>query len=61
MPVLILPLPIHSRQMRILSTHSQEMSEEVCAAHIKLYVNEFSLELGPEGEAAVINLIARAE
>ncbi len=44
-----------------IRAHSQEMSEEVCAAHIKLYVNEFSLELGPEGEAAVINLIARAE
>ncbi|HEX9023832.1 MAG TPA: 1,4-dihydroxy-6-naphthoate synthase [Geobacteraceae bacterium] len=43
-----------------IRTHSQEMSEEVCAAHIKLYVNDFSLDLGEEGEAAVTDLLARA-
>lgn len=44
-----------------IRAHSQEMSEEVCAAHIKLYVNSFSLDLGKEGEAAVTNILARAE
>jgi 1,4-dihydroxy-6-naphthoate synthase len=41
--------------------HSQEMSEEVCAAHIGLYVNDFSTELGNEGEQAIDCLLKRAE
>ncbi|HEX8960875.1 MAG TPA: 1,4-dihydroxy-6-naphthoate synthase [Geobacteraceae bacterium] len=44
-----------------IRAHSQEMSDEVCAAHIGLYVNDFSLDLGREGEAAVATLLARAE
>jgi 1,4-dihydroxy-6-naphthoate synthase len=44
-----------------IRAHSQEMSEEVCAAHIKLYVNSFSLDLGSEGEAAITTLLSRAE
>jgi 1,4-dihydroxy-6-naphthoate synthase len=44
-----------------IRTHSQEMSDEVCAAHIELYVNRFSLDLGNEGEAAVTALLCRAE
>jgi 1,4-dihydroxy-6-naphthoate synthase len=41
--------------------HSQEMSDEVCAAHIALYVNSFSVELGAEGETAIAALLGRAE
>ncbi len=41
--------------------HSQEMSDEVCAAHIGLYVNRFSVELGVEGETAIAALLCRAE
>lgn len=41
--------------------HSQEMSEEVCAEHIRLYVNDFSAELGEEGERAIACLMERAE
>jgi 1,4-dihydroxy-6-naphthoate synthase len=44
-----------------IRAHSQEMSAEVCAAHINLYVNDFSLDLGAEGEAAVNALLSRAE
>lgn len=44
-----------------IRAHSQEMSDEVCAAHINLYVNEHSLELGAAGERAVSYLLARAE
>ena len=33
--------------------HSQEMSETVMRQHIDLYVNNYSLQLGPEGKAAV--------
>jgi 5,8-dihydroxy-2-naphthoate synthase len=47
--------------IRYIRAHSQEMSDEVCAAHIGLYVNDFSLDLGGEGEAAVVELLARAE
>jgi 1,4-dihydroxy-6-naphthoate synthase len=44
-----------------IRAHSQEMSDEVCAAHIGLYVNDFSLDLGDEGKAAVAELLCRAE
>lgn len=36
-----------------VSQHSQEMSEDVMRRHIELYVNNFSLNLGEEGWAAV--------
>lgn len=38
--------------------HSQELSDEVCDRHIALYVNEFSVDLGDEGLAAVERLLA---
>jgi 1,4-dihydroxy-6-naphthoate synthase len=38
--------------------HSQEMSDEVCDAHIKLYVNELSLDVGEEGLQAIARLVA---
>lgn len=41
--------------------HAQEMSAEVCAAHIGLYVNDFSQSLGDEGEQAIAELLRRAE
>ena len=34
-------------------SHAQEMEESVMRKHIELYVNEFSLSLGEEGEKAV--------
>jgi 1,4-dihydroxy-6-naphthoate synthase len=36
-----------------ISSHSQEMSEDVMRKHIDLYVNNFSLDLGDEGKQAV--------
>jgi 1,4-dihydroxy-6-naphthoate synthase len=33
--------------------HSQEMSDAVCDQHIRLYVNEHSLDIGDEGLAAI--------
>jgi len=39
---------------------SQEMSDEVCAAHIALYVNEHSIDIGHEGLAAIDRLLGRA-
>jgi 1,4-dihydroxy-6-naphthoate synthase len=41
--------------------HAQEMSDEVCAAHIELYVNDSSAELGEEGERAIAELLRRGE
>jgi 1,4-dihydroxy-6-naphthoate synthase len=38
--------------------HSQEMSDAVCDAHIRLYVNERSLDLGDDGMRAIERLIA---
>ncbi|HEX3237374.1 MAG TPA: 1,4-dihydroxy-6-naphthoate synthase [Gaiellaceae bacterium] len=39
---------------------SKEMSDEVCGAHIALYVNEHSVDIGDEGLAAIDRLIGRA-
>jgi 1,4-dihydroxy-6-naphthoate synthase len=39
---------------------SQELSDEVCAAHIALYVNEHSVDIGDEGLAAIDRLLGRA-
>ena len=43
-----------------IRAHSQELSDEVCDAHIALYVNEFTIDLGAEGLAAVAGLTQRA-
>ncbi|GAX89664.1 1,4-dihydroxy-6-naphthoate synthase [Effusibacillus lacus] len=40
--------------------HAQEMSPEVAQAHIDLYVNKFTANLGEEGYAAVTALLSRA-
>jgi 1,4-dihydroxy-6-naphthoate synthase len=39
---------------------SKEMSGEVCAAHIGLYVNEHSVDIGDEGLAAIDRLLGHA-
>jgi 1,4-dihydroxy-6-naphthoate synthase len=38
--------------------HSQEMSEDVMRKHIDLYVNNYSIELGENGKAAVQYLLS---
>ena len=40
--------------------HAREMSEDVIARHIATFVTEFSLDLGPVGEAAVSMLAHKA-
>ena len=40
--------------------HAQEMSEEVMYKHIDLYVNQYSVDLGPEGRRAIELMFARA-
>lgn len=41
--------------------HAQEMDPEVCREHIALYVNEFTIDYGEEGEEAIRFLLRRAE
>ena len=41
--------------------HSQEMSEEVMRKHIDLYVNEYSIDLGNKGKAAIKELLNISE
>ncbi|MGY0232800.1 1,4-dihydroxy-6-naphthoate synthase [Longispora urticae] len=40
--------------------HAQELSPDVAAQHIDLYVNEFTEDLGEEGYAAIEALLGRA-
>jgi 1,4-dihydroxy-6-naphthoate synthase len=40
--------------------HAQEMSEDVMYRHIDLYVNDYSIDLGPEGRRAIDVLFDRA-
>lgn len=44
-----------------IGEHAQEMSRDVCAAHIQLYVNDFSEDLGDEGLRAIRCLMERGE
>ena len=40
--------------------HAQEMDEQVMYEHIKLYVNDFSVDLGVEGQKAIETLFEKA-
>lgn len=51
--------PDHSRDF--VCSHAQELEESVIQAHIKLYVNEYSLNLGDKGHAAVNRLLGEGE
>lgn len=43
-----------------VACHAQEMAPEVTQAHIDLYVNEFTRDLGEDGFAAITALLSRA-
>ncbi|GBD96137.1 MAG TPA: 1,4-dihydroxy-6-naphthoate synthase [Nitrospirae bacterium] len=47
--------------MSYIKEHSQELLDDVINRHINLYVNDYSVDVGPEGEKAVIELLSRAE
>ena len=49
-----------SDSLPFVRAHAQEMSEEVMYKHIDLYVNHFSVDLGPEGTRAVTTLFDKA-
>lgn len=46
--------------MTFVKTYSQEISEEVIKKHIDLYVNEYTLDIGKEGEVALKELMRMA-
>ena len=41
--------------------HAQEMEDDVMRQHIALYVNDFTRDYGPAGEAAIHHLLSTAE
>jgi 1,4-dihydroxy-6-naphthoate synthase len=43
-----------------VAEHAQEMDPDVQARHISLYVNDFSVDLGADGYAAIEGLLGRA-
>lgn len=47
--------------MDYIKCHSQELSEEVIKNHINLYVNNYSVSIGNEGEQALMHILLRAE
>jgi 1,4-dihydroxy-6-naphthoate synthase len=47
--------------MPFVRTHAQEMQEAVMLQHIHLYVNDFTIDLGEKGRAAVTHLFAKAK
>jgi len=40
--------------------HAQELDDEVMRQHVRLYVNEFSVDVGEQGQRAVETLLERA-
>lgn len=51
--------PLSSKDF--VKQHAQEMSDEVVMKHIKLYVNEYSFDLGDDGREAIQTLMRKAE
>ncbi len=44
-----------------IKEHAQEMADPVINEHIRLYVNNFSRDIGPDGESAITTFFNRAE
>jgi 5,8-dihydroxy-2-naphthoate synthase len=49
-----------SASAAFVAEHAQEMDPDVQARHIALYVNDFSVDLGVEGYAAIEGLLSRS-
>ena len=50
-----------SASMEYVKRHAQEMDEEIIHKHIKLYVNDFTVNLGESGKSAVFAMFQRAK
>jgi 1,4-dihydroxy-6-naphthoate synthase len=49
-----------SASREFVAEHASEMDPDVQARHIALYVNDFSVDIGDEGYAAITGLLQRA-
>jgi 1,4-dihydroxy-6-naphthoate synthase len=47
--------------MPYVRAHAQEMDESVMQAHINLYVNQYTKDLGPHGRKAVAHMLGKAQ
>jgi 1,4-dihydroxy-6-naphthoate synthase len=47
------------RPREYVRAHAQELDDDVCARHVALYVNDFTVDLGASGRAAIELLLAR--
>ena len=47
--------------MPFIKSYAQEMEDDVIKQHIKLYVNQFSTDIGVEGIRAIEELLSRAD
>jgi 1,4-dihydroxy-6-naphthoate synthase len=47
--------------MPFVKQYAQEMEEKVMRQHIELYVNDYTIDLGEKGKAAVLHLFQKAE
>ena len=47
------------RPRAYVRAHSQELADDVCDRHIALYVNDFTVDLGAAGRAAIDELLVR--
>jgi len=54
---------IHNKEevMPFIKQYSQELSDDVIFKHISLYVNDYTIDIGSEGKAALNELIKRAK
>ncbi len=50
-----------SEPTEYIKKHAQELSADVINQHIDLYVNDYSLDIGEDGEKAVNEILSRAE
>ena len=47
------------RPRAYVRAHAQELADDVCDRHIALYVNDFTVDLGERGRAAVDAFLQR--
>ncbi len=47
------------RPRAFVRAHARELDDDVCDRHIALYVNDFTVDLGARGRAAIEDLLAR--
>ena len=47
--------------LAFMQQHAAEMDEDVMRSHVELYVNDYSLNFGPDGRAAIKHLLGLAD